>query len=134
MPMRRRLSWTMEKREALHKFSGLHFGNCYWGQWGGSKAGGEHVGRGNVAKGHECEESRWIEVSKSVIHRSIQTGWEMGEASGPLALVQRGKNSTHFQHVLVQGQFDPVSLHRCGGGCLPPFQLGRRHTESKGGR
>lgn len=75
--MRRRLSRTMEKREGL-QFSGLCFGNCYWGQWGGSKAGGEHVGRGNAAKGHECEENRWIEVSKSVIHRSTQTGWEMG--------------------------------------------------------
>lgn len=52
-----RLSWTMERRESLQEFSGLRFRNCYWGEWGGSKAKGEHVGRGHVAKGHECEEN-----------------------------------------------------------------------------
>ena len=54
-----RLSWTMERREGLQEFSGLCFRNCYWGEWGLSKAKGEHVGRGHVAKGHECE--KWMD-------------------------------------------------------------------------
>lgn len=53
-----RLSWTMERKEGLQEFSGLSFGNCSWGQWGGSKARGEHVGRGPAARDDACEEKR----------------------------------------------------------------------------
>lgn len=38
----------------------LCFENCFWGQWEGSKAMGEHVGRRHVAKSNEHEE-KWMD-------------------------------------------------------------------------
>lgn len=65
-----RLSQIREKRDGLLEFAGFCLGNCFWAQWGGSKALGRHV-----VKGDACEVKQWIEeVSEGVIHRSIETG------------------------------------------------------------
>lgn len=64
----------MERREGLKEFSGLCFGNCYWGQWRGSYSRGEYVRWSMWPRAMSVRRSEWTEVSKNVTHRSIQTG------------------------------------------------------------
>lgn len=70
-----RLSWARERQEGFQEFAGLCLGNSFWGQWGGSKAVGGDV----WSRAMSVKRSRRVEaVSKSSIHKSMETGWEMG--------------------------------------------------------